>query len=146
MRRDLRVLLADNDAAGAAIEAFTDGMDSNDWAESDMAEAAVERKFEIIGEAMNRLRRDTPDLAKRIPGLRDAIDFRNLLAHGYDIVDSELVWTYARNDVIELRRVVQGLLAELEQPNPKEIPGNDEPGLPNPFEIPDPYEPPSPFD
>ena len=36
MRRDPRVLLADIDAAGAAIEAFIEGMDSDDWAGSDM--------------------------------------------------------------------------------------------------------------
>ncbi|MCY3880140.1 MAG: DUF86 domain-containing protein [Rhodobacteraceae bacterium] len=146
MRRDPRILLADIEAAASAIEAYTEGMNDDVWARSGMAQAAVERKFEIIGEAMNRLHKDAPDLAKRIPGLRDVVDFRNLLSHGYDAVDSELVWTYAKNDLIDLRRSVRKLLAELDQPHAKEMPGSAGAELPSSAEIPDPYKPPSPFD
>ena len=142
IRRDTRVLPADINAAGEAIEAFTEGMDGDDWAESDMVQATVERKFEIIGEAMNRLRKDAPDLTKRIPGIRNIADSRNLLAHGYDFVDSELVWTYAKNDTIESRRAVRGLLAELESSCPEQFPGGEEPHPLIPVAIPDPCKPP----
>ncbi len=76
-------------------------------------QAAVERKFEIIGEALNRLHGDHPEFAERIPRLRRIVDFRNLLIHGYATVIPDRVWDYTQNDLPELRSVVQKLLAEL---------------------------------
>ena len=70
MRRDARVLLTDIDQAGADIEIFTDGMDSAAFAADARKQAAVERKFEIIGEVVNRLHKDHPELARRIPEMR----------------------------------------------------------------------------
>ena len=114
MRRDARVLLTDIDQAGADIQLFTDGMDSAAYTADARTQAAVERKFEIIGEAVNRLHADQPELANRIPEMRRIIDFRNYLAHGYDHVAPRLVWLYATRNLSELRRVVRALLAELE--------------------------------
>ena len=70
MRRDARVLLTDIDQAGADIEIFTDGMDSAAFAVDARTLAAEERTFEIIGEAVNRLHKDHPELARRIPEMR----------------------------------------------------------------------------
>ncbi len=83
MRPDPRVLLADIDRAGADIERFAEGMDSGACAGAPLTQAAVERKFEIVGEALNRLQNAHPELAERIPRLRRIIDFRNPLIHGY---------------------------------------------------------------
>ena len=116
MHRDPRVLLADIDRAGADIGHFTRDIDGGTYAEDTMVQAAVERKFEVIGEALNRLQQDHPELAARIPGLRKVVDFRNLLAHGYDRVVTELVWDYAKSNLPQLRRSVQDLLAELDPP------------------------------
>ena len=113
MRRDPRVLLTDIDQAGADIQSFTAGMDSAAYAADARTQAAVERKFEIIGEAVSRLRADHAELASRIPDARRIIDFRNYLAHGYDHVAPRLVWLYATSNLPELRRVVHALLAEL---------------------------------
>ncbi len=116
MRRDARVLLTDIEQAGADIEVFTDGMDSAAFAADVRTRAAVERKFEIIGEAVNRLHKDHPELAMRIPEMRRIVDFRNFLAHGYDDVAPRLVWLYVSSSLPQLRDVVQALLAELELP------------------------------
>jgi len=116
MLRDPRVLLMDIEQAGADIERYTEGATRSDYLEDGMMQAAVERKFEIIGEAMNRLHRSHPALAGRIPLMRRIVDFRNLLSHGYDEVESERVWTYAESDLPQLREVVQALLAELGPP------------------------------
>ena len=70
MHLDPRVLLADIDRASAEIECFTEGMDSNAYASEALTQAAVERKFEIVGEALNRLHQSHPELAERIPRLR----------------------------------------------------------------------------
>ena len=114
MRPDPRVLLADIDRAGADIQRFTEGMDGTAYAGDPRTQAAVERKFEIIGEALNRLHQVRPDLAERIPRYRRIIDFRNLLIHGYASVSPGRVWDYAENHLPELRRIVETLLAEVE--------------------------------
>ncbi|MEL7303370.1 MAG: HepT-like ribonuclease domain-containing protein, partial [Pseudomonadota bacterium] len=44
---------------------------------------AVERCFEIIGEAMRRLERIDPSLVQRFERWQEVIAFRNLLAHSY---------------------------------------------------------------
>lgn len=86
MQRDPRVLLTDIDQAGADIQAFIESMSSSAYTADARTQAAVEREFEIIGEAINRLHADHHDLAHRIPAMRRIIDSRNFLAHGYDHV------------------------------------------------------------
>lgn len=113
MQTDPRVLLADIDRASADIESFTDGMDISAYVADSLTQAAVERKFGIIGEAVNRLLKSHPDLAMRIPESRKIVDFRNVLAHGYAHVVPELVWDYAQNHLPNLRQVVSTLLIEL---------------------------------
>ena len=117
MRPDPRVLLADADRAGADIERFIEGMSRETYVGDSRTQAAVERKFEIIGEAMNRLYQTNPDIAARIPPLREVVSFRNLLIHGYAAVIPDRVWDYAENDLPELRKLVQALLTELETPD-----------------------------
>ena len=58
MRPDPRILLADADRAAADIVRFTGGMNREAYVGDARMQAAVERKFEIIGEALNRLHRD----------------------------------------------------------------------------------------
>ena len=65
MHPDPRVLLADVEQAGEAIERFTEGMDQAAYAGDFRTPAAVERKFEIIGEALNILSTSNPNLPIR---------------------------------------------------------------------------------
>lgn len=51
MQRDPRAFLWDVREAALAIQSFTAGMSVEAYANNEMAQAAVERKFEIIGEA-----------------------------------------------------------------------------------------------
>lgn len=46
-------------------------------------------------------------LAERIPEYRKIIDFRNILAHGYDIIDVAAIWDFVQNRVPELLEKVQ---------------------------------------
>ncbi len=116
MRPDPRVLLADVDRAAADIARFTEDMDRETYVGDARTQAAVERKFEIIGEALNRLHQACPEIAERIPSLREVVGFRNLLIHGYAIVIPDRVWDYAENDLPELHKMVQALLAEMAPP------------------------------
>lgn len=53
---------------------------------------AVEREFEIIGEALGRLSIADAVLAERIDELPRIVGFRNRIIHGYDTIDDATVW------------------------------------------------------
>lgn len=78
-----------------------------------MAQAAVERKFEIIGEALNQVGRLDAGLAARIPDLPQIVAFRNQLIHGYATVKAETVWNITQDSLPTLIAAVQRLLDEL---------------------------------
>ena len=98
MERDPRAYLWDVQQAANAIEQFVAGLDAAGYAQNALVRAAVERQFEIIGEALNRLSKISPDLARRVPELREIVGFRNVLIHGYATVSEPaqpVVWGYA---------------------------------------------------
>lgn len=97
MPRDPRKLLEDARYAAANIVQFTSGRTLNEYTQDVMLHSAVERQFEIIGEAFSKLTREFPDVAARVCQVQRIIDFRNVLAHGYDIVDDALVWDIVQN-------------------------------------------------
>ena len=82
MRRDPRSFLWDVRDAADAIASFTQGRSFGDYLADRMLRSAVERQFEIIGEALSQLAKTDPDLAARISDVRRIIDFRNVLIHG----------------------------------------------------------------
>jgi len=60
-----------------------------------MLQLAIERKFEIIGEALCRLERiEEETLSRKIPEYRKIIDFRNIIVHGCDIIDEAAMWDF----------------------------------------------------
>lgn len=115
MRRDPRVFLADVLEACQLITRFTSGRDLESYRSDVMLRSAVERQLEIMGEALNRLARTEPDLAARIPDLESIIGFRNVLAHGYDVVKDEVVWRTIEEDLPTLTAQVAMLIRELER-------------------------------
>jgi uncharacterized protein with HEPN domain len=77
-----------------------------------MLRSAVERQFEIIGEALGQLRHAAPDLAAAVPDLPRIVAFRNLLIHGYAAIDNRLVWEAATERVHPVIAVLDDLLGE----------------------------------
>ena len=75
-----------------------------------MPRAAVEREFEIIGEALARLARLDEDLVSGISEYRRIIAFRNILIHGYAEIDDRLVWDIVESKLPILRREVAALI------------------------------------
>lgn len=73
--------------------------------------SAVERKFEIIGEALAQLARANAELAAQIPQLSEIVAFRNLLIHGYAVIDRSRVWEIVRDDLPSLRATLKELLS-----------------------------------
>ncbi len=116
MQRDSRAFLWDVQQAADAILRFVAGLDSRRYAEAELVQSAVERKFEIIGEALNQLAKLDPVLAQRIPNLREIVAFRNLLVHGYAVVEHDRVWRIAKASLPGLRATVAVLLDEMAPP------------------------------
>lgn len=107
MPRDPRAYLWDVLDAASNIERFVGHSSEDAYVVDVLLRSAVERQFEIIGEALNQLGRVAPDVAERIPEIRRIIAFRNLLIHGYAVVDHALVWQTVREKLPELRAVVR---------------------------------------
>lgn len=101
------------DAAHATEQAqdFADGFTFEDYLSNAMLRAAVERQFEIIGEALNQLSKVDPELASAVPDLPRIVAFRNILIHGYATVDDALVWQVLQERLPELQRAMRTLLA-----------------------------------
>lgn len=110
MERDARSWLWDVLEAAQAIESFVQGLDAGSYAAEPLVHSAVERKFLIIGEALNQLSKADPAIAARIPDLRAIVGFRNLLVHGYAEVDHAIVWNAIQRSLPRLRKVAQGIL------------------------------------
>ena len=114
MELEIKKLIYDIDQAIELVTSFTNGKDIRDYRADPMLRSAVERQFEIIGEALNRLKRLDTDTVGRISDHQRIISFRNVLAHGYDIVSSEIVWDIVENKLPQLRQEIGELKQDFE--------------------------------
>ncbi|OGA46130.1 MAG: hypothetical protein A3F74_20350 [Betaproteobacteria bacterium RIFCSPLOWO2_12_FULL_62_58] len=103
-------LLEDIRDAAAFIRQAVRGKALDDYRRDRLLRQAIERNFEIIGEAMNRLAQHDPDTSARISKHRQIIDFRNVLIHGYDLIDHRVVWSTIDEEVPALLAEVEVLL------------------------------------
>ena len=113
MQRDPRAFLWDVRESALAIQGFIAGMEADGYAASDLVQAGVERKFEIIGEALNQLAKLDAPRAARLPELPQIVAFRNQLIHGYATVRALTVWNVAQISLPALLVCVTALLEEL---------------------------------
>jgi uncharacterized protein with HEPN domain len=108
--------LLDDIATGAdRILRFVTHRSLNDYSTDEMLRSAVERNSEIIGEAMNRLTKVDEETALRISHAARIVAFRNVLIHGYDLIDDSRDWDVIHNELPvlpkesrELQRVFGG--------------------------------------
>lgn len=80
---------------------------------------ATERQMELIGEALGKVRQAAPDVAERVPNVDKIIGMRNILVHGYLIVNSHVVWLAATQQVPKLIPSLTVILSEF-GPEPSE--------------------------
>lgn len=86
-------------------------MDFNGLEADRRTQVAILYEIIVIGEAANRLSDEFKLAHSNIPWSA-IISMRNILAHQYETVDSEVVWDAASKDVPELMTLIEPLLIE----------------------------------
>ena len=113
MEDEILKYLYDAREAVSGIRRFVDGKTFDDYDQDELLRSAVERKFEVIGEALIRIRRIDPSCLERIRQHRNIISFRNILAHGYDALENRIVWGIISDDLGLLLEDLEALLTQL---------------------------------
>jgi uncharacterized protein with HEPN domain len=110
LERDPKAFLWHASQAATLIEQFTTAKSFADFDTDVLLRSAVERQFEIIGEALSNLVKIDPVSAAKITELRDVVAFRNILIHGYAVIDNERVWRVVQEDLPRLQSELSALL------------------------------------
>ena len=91
MNVEIKKYLFDISESIDSIEKYLgDKRDFSVYLANKMLRRAVEREFEIIGEAMNRIERLDPKI--EISSKKQIINMRNRVIHGYDKIDDKIIW------------------------------------------------------
>ena len=88
------------------IKEFTKSVEFYQFEKEKMRRLAVERQLETIGQAANKISKETQDLMKNIPW-GNIIGLRNKLAHDYGEILAERIWTISKTSVHELLQEIE---------------------------------------
>jgi uncharacterized protein with HEPN domain len=94
------------------IEGFIGNIDLAAYRADEKTKSAVERKIQVLTEAIVRLEDESPG---EYPGI-DQKAYRgmgNILRHSYHRVDDSIVWSTVKEDLPKLRDIVGKLLRAL---------------------------------
>ncbi len=111
MQAETAKFLHDVITACDLVAKFSSGKTFSEYQSNEMLCAAVEREFIIVGEALMQARKLDPEIVGTITAVVKIIGFRNVLVHGYGIIQPATVWSVKEKDMAVLRREVQALLA-----------------------------------
>ena len=101
------------------IGRYTDGTTEAEFLVSEIAQDAVIRNLEIIGEASHNIELHFPVFSAAHPELPLAFAYQmsNAVAHGYFKVDLEIVWNTIQHDLTGLHaRVLELVTADHDAP------------------------------
>lgn len=112
MRLETKKFLYDIQEAARLLIQFSKGKTFDDYKKEPMLRSAVERQFEVIGEALNKLLKIDPTCISKISEYKRIIAFRNILIHGYAEIDDRLVWGVLESKLPALFKEVKTLLKE----------------------------------
>lgn len=113
MRRDLKLYLWDMIAADEDIEQFLLGMSFTDYENNRMVRLAVERCFEIVGEALWQACGYYAELKDKIGEHREIVNFRHRIIHGYFALDDAIVYSVAQTHLPRLLAQLRSLAESL---------------------------------
>ena len=109
MKLEIKKLLYDiNESIDSIDNYLGDNSDFNRYLVDKMLRRAIEREFEIIGEAMYRI--EKIDSSINISTKKQIINLRNRVIHGYDKIDNEIIWGTIVRHLPQLKKEVEMLL------------------------------------
>lgn len=111
MNPEIEELLSDILKHSRQVRGFVAEHDLNSYSSDPKTKMAVERAFEIIGEALNRIKRIDDQILESIRDHRSIISFRNILAHAYDHIEDRIVWGIIETDLEHLIEDIEALLS-----------------------------------
>lgn len=106
MNPEIEKFLYDIWDASVEIDLFLKNISFRKFMNNKLLQAAIERKFEIIGEALNRIKRIDSEFIENFKEHHRIIGFRNIIAHGYDVIDQEMVWAAVKKHLPLLKQEV----------------------------------------
>lgn len=88
---------------------YTQGISYNEFVENDLVKDAVERNFEIIGEAVKNLSEDFRNQYPNIP-FKQVAGMRDKLIHDYFGVDYEILWKTIQDKLPQFKSEIDELI------------------------------------
>jgi len=79
-----------------------------DYISDTKTKRAIERNLEIIGEAVNRIRKKDKNF--KLDNAEKIVGTRNRIIHGYDKVSDDLIWSIVINHLPKLKEEIKELL------------------------------------
>ncbi|MEA3369157.1 MAG: HepT-like ribonuclease domain-containing protein [Candidatus Ratteibacteria bacterium] len=110
MLHELKKYLYDIQQAIEKIESFLKNKTYAHFVKESLLQSAVERQFEIIGEALYRIKRVDEKFLSKITDSYKIIGFRNVITHGYDILDSRIIWDAIKFNLPKLKSEISSLI------------------------------------
>jgi len=110
MPHNVKKYLYDIQQAIEEIESFVKGRTYEDLSKGSLLQSAIERKFEIVGEALYRIKQVDENFLSKITDAQKIIGFRNIIIHGYDIIDSKIIWDATKFNLPKLKSEINSLI------------------------------------
>lgn len=110
MSHNIKKYLYDIQQAIEEIESFVKDKTYEHLTKDSLLQSAIERKFEIIGEALHRIKQIDGNFLSKITDAHKIIGFRNVIIHGYDIIDSRIIWDAIRFNLLKLKSEINNLM------------------------------------
>lgn len=109
MEKEIKIWLSDIKQAITEINQFLPEKKIFQEFQKDLkSKRAIERNVEIIGEAMNRILSQNPNI--EITNARKIVDTRNRISHGYDSISDDIIWAIVIRDIPNLTIEIDLLL------------------------------------
>lgn len=93
----------------ADIKEFTEGMTKKDFLKSKMAEHAVVRNIEVMGEASKHLSDRFREKHNDVPW-KDIIKMRNKVTHFYFGISYDIVWKVVKRDIPAVEKKLKAII------------------------------------
>jgi len=93
-----------------SIEEYVKDLSFEEFSSSSEKTYATVKQLEIVGEAANRISKETQDLDSSI-NWPNIVGLRNILVHEYYIIDHSIIWDIVEGELNDLKIQIEDLLA-----------------------------------